>query len=143
MTNENDNPDKEVARLRLKVTALEQLLKVLEHTATQRASKLEQFLEERKRSEEEARRSHEMIRLLLDSTAEAIYGVDSLGLSTFANPACLRLLGYEQESDLLGKNIHDLAHHARVDGTPYPVSELLSAKEAAEPIAQRANSSPT
>ena len=123
MPDEKDNSDKELARVKLKVTALEQLLKVLEHTANQRASKLEQLLEERKRSEEEARRSHEMIRLLLDSTAEAIYGVDSLGLCTFANPACLRLLGYEEESDLLGKNIHDLAHHTRVDGMPYRVSE--------------------
>jgi two-component system sensor histidine kinase/response regulator len=64
-----------------------------------------------------------MIRLLLDSTAEAIYGLDALGLCTFANSACLRLLGYTQESDLLGKNLHDLAHHTRPDGTPYPVSE--------------------
>jgi two-component system, sensor histidine kinase and response regulator len=123
MADEKDHPDKEVTRLRLKVTAVEQLLKVLEHTANQRASKLEQLLEERKRSEEEARRSHEMIRLLLDSTAEAIYGLDALGLCTFANSACLRLLGYTQESDLLGKNLHDLAHHTRPDGTPYPVSE--------------------
>jgi two-component system sensor histidine kinase/response regulator len=123
MADEKDHPDKEVTRLRLKVTAVEQLLKVLESTANQRASKLEQLLEERKRSEEEARRSHEMIRLLLDSTAEAIYGLDALGLCTFANSACLRLLGYTQESDLLGKNLHDLAHHTRPDGRPYPVSE--------------------
>jgi two-component system sensor histidine kinase/response regulator len=125
MAEENSNldKDKEVARLRLKVTALEQLLKVLEHTANQRASKLEQLLEEFKRSEEEARTSHEMIRLLLDSTPEAIYGLDALGSCTFANPACLRLLGYEQESDLLGKRMHDLAHHTRADGTPHAVAD--------------------
>jgi PAS domain S-box-containing protein len=122
MADENSH-EQEVARLRLKASALEQLLKVLESTANQRADKLEQLLEERKRSEEEARKSHEMIRLLLDSTAEAIYGLDAQGLCTFANSACLRLLGHTQESDLLGKNMHDLAHHTRPDGTPYPVSD--------------------
>jgi two-component system sensor histidine kinase/response regulator len=122
MTDENSQ-DKEITRLKLKVAAVEQLLKVLESTANQRANKLEQLLEERKRSEEEARKSHEMIRLLLDSTAEAIYGLDAQGLCTFANSACLRLLGYTQESDLLGKDMHVLAHHTRPDGTPYPLSE--------------------
>ena len=117
--------EKDVTRLRQKVTAVEQLLKVLEQTANQRASKLEQLLEERKLSEEEARRSHEMVRLLLDSTAEAIYGLDMEGNCTFANPACVRLLGYTEENDLLGKNIHDLAHHTRPDGTPYPASDCL------------------
>jgi two-component system sensor histidine kinase/response regulator len=118
-----DDKDLQITRLRQKATALEQLLKVLEHTANQRASKLEQLLEERKRSEEQARASHEMVRLLLDSTAEAIYGLDVKGNCTFANAGCVRLLGYAHESDLLGKRIHDLAHHTRADGTPYPVSE--------------------
>jgi two-component system sensor histidine kinase/response regulator len=125
MTDDSNDHDKEVTRLRLKVSAVEQLLKVLEHTANQRASKLEQLLEQRKRSEEEARASHEMVRLLLDATAEAIYGLDVLGNCTFANAACVRLLGYTHENDLLGKNMHDLAHHSRSQGEPYPVAECL------------------
>jgi two-component system, sensor histidine kinase and response regulator len=123
MADDRNEHDKEITRLKLKVSAVEQLLKVLEHTANQRASKLEQLLEERKRSEEEARTSHEMVRLLLDSTAEAIYGLDVLGNCTFANSACVHLLGYTHESDLLGKNMHDLAHHSRSDGAPYRVAE--------------------
>ena len=115
--------EKEVTRLKSKASALEELLKTLEHTANRRASKLEILLEERKRSEEEARESHEMVRLLLDSTAEGIYGEDVQGICTFANAACLRLLGYERESELLGKNMHDLIHHTRPDGTPYPLAE--------------------
>ena len=35
------------------------------------------------------------IRLLLNSTAEGIYGVDTAGICTFCNPSCLRLLGYD------------------------------------------------
>ncbi len=115
--------DKEVVRLRQKVSALEHLLKILENTANQRACELEELLGEYKTSEEKARASHEMVRLLLDSTVEAIYGLDLLGNCTFANPACVRLLGYEHEIDLLGKNMHDLAHHTRYDGAPYPVAE--------------------
>jgi len=62
----------------------------------------------------------ERIALLLESAAEAIYGLDRDGLCTFVNPACLRLLGYEQMDDLLGRNMHELIHHSRPDGSPYP-----------------------
>src|ERR1700687_379616 len=123
MAVEKGELEKEVTRLKSKVSALEELLKILEHTANQRAGKLEKLLEERERSEAEARKNHEMFRLLLDSTAEGIYGVDAQGGCTFANAACLRLLGYEQESDLLGKEMHKLIHHTKPDGTPYPLAE--------------------
>ena len=62
----------------------------------------------------------EQIRLLLDSTAEAIYGVDLNGECTFCNPACARLLGYDSPAALIGRNMHAVAHHTRADGTPYP-----------------------
>ena len=67
--------------------------------------------------------SEERVRLLLDSTAEAIYGVDLRGDCTFCNPACARVLGYEGPADLLGKNMHVLMHHTRPDGAPYPLDE--------------------
>ncbi len=63
------------------------------------------------------------IRLLLDSTAEAIYGLDCEGNCTFANSACLSILGYESGSEVMGKNMHDLIHHTRPDGSHYPVKE--------------------
>jgi len=62
----------------------------------------------------------EYIELLLDSTSEAIYGVDANGICTFVNPACLRMLGYEHEDELIGKSIHALIHHTYPDGRPYP-----------------------
>jgi PAS domain S-box-containing protein len=65
----------------------------------------------------------EEIRLLLDSTAEGIYGLDQDGLCTFANPACLRMLGYDAIDDLLGQNMHNLIHHTRQDGSSYPMEE--------------------
>lgn len=78
---------------------------------------------ERNRANEALREREEHIRLLLDSTAEAIYGIDLRGCCTFANAACARLLGYEDPSRLLGRNMHDVLHHTRKDGSPYPMEE--------------------
>jgi len=78
---------------------------------------------ERTRAESALRSSEERVRLLLDSTAEAIYGINPLGKCTFANAACLRMLGYENPEALLGKNMHDLIHHTRADGAAYPMNE--------------------
>lgn len=75
---------------------------------------------------EDIRQQHElqqeksdMIQYLLDSTAEAIYGVDLQGNCTFCNSTCLTMLGYQQPEQLLGKNMHDLIHHTHPDGSPY------------------------
>ena len=62
-------------------------------------------------------------RLLLNSAAEGIYGLDLEGNCTFCNPACLKLLGYRSENELLGRNLHELTHHTRADGSPYPADE--------------------
>ncbi|HMB04110.1 MAG TPA: PAS domain S-box protein [Isosphaeraceae bacterium] len=78
---------------------------------------------ERKRAEEMLRASEERFRLLLDSTGEGIYGIDTEGLCTFSNPACARILGYGDPADLLGKDMHALIHHTRSDGTPLPVED--------------------
>ena len=64
--------------------------------------------------------SAELERLLLNSTGEAVYGLDMLGNCTFCNSACLRLLGYKDPVELIGKNMHSIMHHTRPDGTPYP-----------------------
>jgi diguanylate cyclase (GGDEF)-like protein/PAS domain S-box-containing protein len=66
------------------------------------------------------RDSQERLRLILDSAAEAIYGADTKGICTFVNQACLRILGYEREGDLVGQGMHALIHHSYPDGRPYP-----------------------
>jgi PAS domain S-box-containing protein len=73
---------------------------------------------EQKLSEEEAR-----MRLLLESTGEAVYGVDNRGECTFCNQALLRLLGYGSQEELLGQNIHDVIHHTSREGTANPREE--------------------
>jgi PAS domain S-box-containing protein len=76
---------------------------------------------ERVRAEQSLRESEQRIRLLLDSTAEAIVGKDLEGNCTFCNPASARLLGYNDAAELLGKNVHATIHHTRPDGTPFPI----------------------
>jgi PAS domain S-box-containing protein len=78
---------------------------------------------ERKRAEQALRASEERVRLLIDSTAEPIYGLDLQGRCTFCNRACLRVLGYDDPGDLLGRNMHAVLHHSHPDGTPYPQDE--------------------
>lgn len=65
----------------------------------------------------------DQLRLILDSAAEAIYGVDLSGKCTFCNLSCIKLLGYTDQEELLGKNMHDLIHYKRGDGKPLFVNE--------------------
>jgi PAS domain S-box-containing protein len=66
--------------------------------------------------------SNEKVRLLLDSTAEAIYGVDLQGNCTFVNPSCLRVLGYADQEQLLGRNMDSRIRH------PHPKENPMSDK---------------
>jgi PAS domain S-box-containing protein len=79
---------------------------------------------EQKLSEEEAR-----MRLLLESTGEAVYGVDNKGECTFCNQALLRLLGYGSQEELLGRNIHDVIHHTSREGTANSREECSMQRE--------------
>ena len=67
--------------------------------------------------------SREELRLILDSTAEAIFGVDMKSRCTFCNTSCLEMLGLGSESDLLGADMYELLHSRRRDGSPLPRSE--------------------
>jgi diguanylate cyclase (GGDEF)-like protein/PAS domain S-box-containing protein len=60
-------------------------------------------------------------RLLLESAAEGIFGVDVNGITTFVNPAAAALLGYEAE-ELIGRPMHKLIHHHHADGSDYPAA---------------------
>lgn len=60
--------------------------------------------------------------LILRSAGDGIFRIDTAGRITYANPAAAELLGWPQES-LVGARAHDLFHHSRPDGTPYPLDE--------------------
>jgi two-component system sensor histidine kinase/response regulator len=78
---------------------------------------------EREQAQRALRESSELVMLLLEGAPEAIYGIDTDGKTTFCNAACLRMLGYDTLSEVLGKNLHNLAHHSKADGSPYPIEE--------------------
>ncbi len=67
----------------------------------------------------ELNESKEKMELLLGSTAEGIYGLDTVGRCMFCNIACLQILGYRNEAELIGKHMHSVIHHSHADGSPY------------------------
>jgi diguanylate cyclase (GGDEF)-like protein/PAS domain S-box-containing protein len=64
-------------------------------------------------------KERERLGSILRSVGEGVYGVNSQGLISFANPACRRILGYELEERLIGKSAHELFHYADAHGNPY------------------------
>lgn len=65
----------------------------------------------------------DQLQLILDSTAEAIYGIDINANCTFCNASCLKMLGYKHQDELIGKNMHLQIHHSCKDGTSIPIDE--------------------
>jgi len=75
---------------------------------------------ERAKGEVALREKEQHIRLLLDSTAEAICGINLEGNCTWVNRAAAKMLGYGEPASLLGKNLHSLSHYRLSDGKPLP-----------------------
>ncbi|MCP5070051.1 MAG: PAS domain S-box protein, partial [bacterium] len=73
---------------------------------------------ERAAALENERLRHER-ELILNSTAEGVYGLDTRGYTTFANSAAVRMLGYTLE-EMVDHSQHELIHHSFPDGEPYP-----------------------
>jgi two-component system, OmpR family, sensor histidine kinase VicK len=59
---------------------------------------------------------------ILESVGDGIYGIDLDGKVTVVNSAAAQMLGYKQE-EMLGRNMHQLIHHTRADGTPYAAAD--------------------
>lgn len=72
---------------------------------------------ERRRAEEALRWLGKQTKLILDTAAEGIFGVDGGGRITFINPAAARLLGQPVE-ELLGRPCGELFGAAVDDGRP-------------------------
>ncbi len=59
---------------------------------------------------------------LLDQIDTPIYAVNSKGECRRFNRSAERLFGYTQ-AEMLGRNLHEVLHSRRVDGSPYPQEE--------------------
>jgi len=57
---------------------------------------------------------------ILSSLSEGVYGVNNHSQITFINPAGLKILGYDDERELVGRDPHQAFHYALADGRPNP-----------------------
>lgn len=69
---------------------------------------------------EQLKVSEERSRLILEASAEGIFGVDTEGKVTFVNPSACQMLGFTAE-ELLGAPSHATFHHHHPDGSQYPM----------------------
>jgi len=76
-------------------------------------------LTEQKRAEAALRDREQRLELILSSTGEGIYGMDRAGRFTFANSASVSMLGYRDEQELLGQDVHTLIHRTRTASTEH------------------------
>ncbi len=88
---------------------------------------------QRRRAEEARLQLAGSLQLLLNATAEGIYGLDRADRCTFINPAGAALLGYAP-AELVGQMLHPIIHHSHADGTPYssadcPIRRATRAQE--------------
>jgi PAS domain S-box-containing protein len=60
--------------------------------------------------------------LILSAAGEGIFGLDRQGIATFVNPTARAMLACKPE-DIIGKPAHDVLHHTRLDGSPYPLAD--------------------
>ena len=72
------------------------------------------------------------VRLLLNSTSEGILGLGMDGNCTFCNRAALQHLGYNSDAELVGTHLHDIIHHIKPNGEPYPEAECPFGRAIAE-----------
>ena len=63
--------------------------------------------------------SSDYLRLLLECSAEGFYAVDRDGRTTLANKTFLQMLGFADEAQAMGRQLHDVVHHSHPDGSHY------------------------
>lgn len=73
---------------------------------------------EAKQAAERLQVSRQRLQLILDTTAEGIYGVNLREECTFINKSGLKFLGYSKPAELLGKNMHQMICHSDRYGNP-------------------------
>jgi len=107
-------------RLHQSRTQLQRAHDQLEARVAQRTRELNEALDE-------LESQHRYQEVILNTAEEGIYGIDTEGRTTFVNRAAARMLGYSPE-ELIGRVNHELIHHSRSDGSPYPASECMMYK---------------
>lgn len=85
-------------------------------------ARLRALVREAEKRRREALRARRETDALLRATGDGVMGMDREGRCTFLNRAGTELLGYPARL-VKGRDVHDLLHHSRPDGSPYPREE--------------------
>jgi len=78
----------------------------------------EKTLQELKQKQILLEESEAQIKLLLNSIAEGVFGLDMNGHCTFMNKSAMNVLGFKSNTEVVGKDIHSLIHHSFPSGLP-------------------------
>jgi PAS domain S-box-containing protein len=73
-------------------------------------------------SQANVRKSNHLKQIITDNATAALFMMDAGGYCTFMNPAAEEMTGFTLE-EIRQKPLHDMIHHTRPDGTPYPLQE--------------------
>jgi PAS domain S-box-containing protein len=76
----------------------------------------------RRHAEEALRENQRRLNAVLNNASVAILVMDQRQHCVYMNPAAEKLTGYSL-ADMQGRPVHDVVHHTRPDGRPYPISE--------------------
>lgn len=91
------------------------------------ASTISEEIERRIHLREEVAGGAALAMRVLQHVGVAVITTDADGVTTFANPAALALLGYTAP-EMVGRDQHALIHHSRPDGSRYPESDCPNYK---------------
>jgi len=115
-----------VVRTKDEIGGMAERFNLMQHEIARASVSLDDAREGLRSANEGMARMSRQNELLLTAAGEGIYGLDRSGNVTFMNPAASEMVGYTPE-EVVGRNLHDLLHHTRADGTPLAVAECPTA----------------
>jgi PAS domain S-box-containing protein len=81
----------------------------------------------RLRAERALADQHKLTRAITDNATAALFLLDERQRCTFMNPAAAAMTGFTL-AEVQGRPLHDLIHHSRPDGRPYPIHDCPIAR---------------
>ena len=94
----------------------------VEHGGPQRIILVIEDITDRKRAEEALRDQSRLLESIANNATTSLFIMDDQQQCRYMNPAAESLTGYTLE-ETKGRPLHDVVHHTRRDGSPYPLSE--------------------
>ena len=64
----------------------------------------------------------DLAHVIADNAASALFLMDARGVATYMNPAAEVMTGWTL-AEISDRPLHDVIHHTRPDGSPFPLEE--------------------